>query len=129
MFWFPNRELGTSNKLFCSGKCYHLYRKKNPNEYPINGEYHTKRNIESKLGKNNPNYSTGAGFYKRLAKEMFGNVCQNCGSAKDIHVHHIDFNHGNNPEDGSNWKILCRSCHSTVHDFTKNFKGKEPWRK
>jgi 5-methylcytosine-specific restriction endonuclease McrA len=85
--------------------------------------------LPNKTGSNNTNWNGGTCAYKKYARKMFGDNCQMCGSEKQIHVHHRDFNHSNNPLDGSNWQILCRSCHSKVHDFSKNFKGKEPWRK
>ncbi|EEQ14734.1 HNH endonuclease domain protein [Yersinia frederiksenii ATCC 33641] len=30
-------------------------------------------------------------------------------------VHHIDHDHSNNPEDGSNWEMLCLFCHDHEH--------------
>lgn len=31
-------------------------------------------------------------------------------------MHHIDHNHNNNPEDGSNWELLCIYCHDNEHN-------------
>lgn len=30
-------------------------------------------------------------------------------------VHHIDHDHTNNPNDGSNWELLCIYCHDNEH--------------
>jgi uncharacterized metal-binding protein YceD (DUF177 family) len=30
-------------------------------------------------------------------------------------VHHRDHNHDNNPQDGSNWELLCLYCHDNEH--------------
>lgn len=128
MYWWSYRHKKRKH-LFCDNGCYSEYRKNHPEEYPINGEYHSRRNSESKLGEKNPNWKNGVGVFSHRAKAMYGDRCQECGSSEDIHVHHIDLNRENNPLDGSNWRVLCRSCHAKVHNFSDNFKGKEPWRK
>ena len=30
-------------------------------------------------------------------------------------MHHTDHNHDNNPPNGSNWELLCISCHGNEH--------------
>lgn len=42
-------------------------------------------------------------------------TCQKCGSKKDIHIHHIDWNENNN--DFENLIVLCNSCHRKLHSF------------
>ena len=34
---------------------------------------------------------------------------------RELTVHHIDHDHSNNPEDGSNWEMLCLYCHDHEH--------------
>ena len=34
---------------------------------------------------------------------------------RELTVHHIDHDHTNNPEDGSNWELLCLYCHDHEH--------------
>lgn len=41
-------------------------------------------------------------------------VCQDCGSSKNLHVHHVDSNPQNNDE--SNLILLCKPCHATRHE-------------
>ena len=33
----------------------------------------------------------------------------------ELTVHHRDHNHDNNPQDGSNWELLCLYCHDNEH--------------
>ena len=40
-------------------------------------------------------------------------ICLNCGSSKDINIHHIDKNWKNN--DLNNLQPLCRKCHISKH--------------
>ena len=36
-------------------------------------------------------------------------------NVRELTVHHRDHNHDNNPEDGSNWELLCVFCHDNEH--------------
>ena len=40
-------------------------------------------------------------------------LCVHCGSTENLHVHHIDKNHGNNSL--NNLLVLCASCHKKEH--------------
>lgn len=40
-------------------------------------------------------------------------TCAHCGTASDLHVHHIDRNPANN--DPANLQTLCASCHLKLH--------------
>ena len=59
--------------------------------------------------------------YRARALELFAPVCAKCArefSGKHIRqltVHHRDHNHDNNPNDGSNWELLCLDCHEQEH--------------
>ena len=70
-----------------------------------------------KTGKDHPGYKHGGcinrGYNYRFTKlsiELLGKSCQHCGKRKNVETHYIDGNPRNNPEDGSNWMRLCRSC-------------------
>ena len=51
--------------------------------------------------------------YRDKALKMYPHVCGRCArefSGKrlsELTVHHRDHNHDNNPQDGSNWELLC----------------------
>lgn len=59
--------------------------------------------------------------YRAKALRMYPHICGRCGrefSGKrlsELTVHHRDHNHDNNPEDGSNWELLCLYCHDNEH--------------
>jgi hypothetical protein len=59
--------------------------------------------------------------YRERALKLYPWVCGRCARAFDhttVHqltVHHRDHNHDNNPEDGSNWELLCVYCHDNEH--------------
>lgn len=59
--------------------------------------------------------------YRSRALAMYPWVCGRCGrefDRRNVHeltVHHRDHDHDNNPEDGSNWELLCLYCHDMEH--------------
>lgn len=59
--------------------------------------------------------------YREQALALFPHICARCGrefsgkDLRDLTVHHKDGNHMNNPVDGSNWELLCISCHDDTH--------------
>ena len=59
--------------------------------------------------------------YRMRALKLFPHVCGRCGREfegkrmRELTVHHKDFNHDNNPLDGSNWELLCIYCHDDEH--------------
>lgn len=59
--------------------------------------------------------------YREQALALFPHVCARCGrefagrALRQLTVHHKDNNHFNNPPDGSNWELLCVSCHDKEH--------------
>jgi 5-methylcytosine-specific restriction endonuclease McrA len=59
--------------------------------------------------------------YRARALALFPWVCGRCGrefDRRNVHeltVHHRDHDHDNNPEDGSNWELLCLYCHDDEH--------------
>lgn len=46
-------------------------------------------------------------------RSLFPRVC--LFNLRELTVHHIDHDHTNNPEDGSNWELLCLYCHDHEH--------------
>ena len=70
-------------------------------------------------GENNNNWKHGeSSYYKRIAYEAYGKVCNRCGSLKNIVVHHKDRNRKNN--DLSNLEVLCKKCHQLEHEHENN---------
>ena len=59
--------------------------------------------------------------YRERALAMYPWVCGRCGrtfdhgNVRELTVHHRDHDHDNNPEDGSNWELLCVYCHDNEH--------------
>jgi 5-methylcytosine-specific restriction endonuclease McrA len=59
--------------------------------------------------------------YREQALKLYPWVCGRCGreftraNLRELTVHHRDHNHDNNPEDGSNWELLCIYCHDNEH--------------
>ena len=81
------------------------------------------------MSTNKPNtpYAQREQGYREKALKMYPLVCGRCArefSGKrlsELTVHHKDHNHDNNPEDGSNWELLCLYCHDNEHSrYTDN---------
>ena len=59
--------------------------------------------------------------YREQALKQYPWICGRCGrefnhqNLHELTVHHRDHNHDNNPEDGSNWELLCLYCHDNEH--------------
>ena len=59
--------------------------------------------------------------YREKALKLYAWVCGKCKREftreiiSELTVHHKDHNHDNNPEDGSNWELLCLYCHDHEH--------------
>ena len=59
--------------------------------------------------------------YRDKALKMYPHVCGRCAREfagkrlSELTVHHRDHNHDNNPQDGSNWELLCLYCHDNEH--------------
>jgi 5-methylcytosine-specific restriction endonuclease McrA len=64
--------------------------------------------------------------YREKSLKMYPHVCGRCSrefAYPNLHlltVHHRDHNHDNNPEDGSNWELLCVYCHDEEHSKQLN---------
>ena len=59
--------------------------------------------------------------YRERSLKLYPWVCGRCARAfdhktvRELTVHHKDHNHDNNPNDGSNWELLCIYCHDNEH--------------
>ena len=59
--------------------------------------------------------------YREKALKMYPHVCGRCAREFDrsnlheLTVHHRNHDHDYNPEDGSNWELLCLYCHDNEH--------------
>ena len=67
------------------------------------------------------NYVRLESGYREKALKLFPWVCGRCSrefvysNLRELTVHHMDHDHTNNPEDGSNWELLCLFCHDHEH--------------
>ncbi len=63
-----------------------------------------------------------ASGYRDRALKLFPHLCGSCGREfdgkrlRELTVHHKDHNFKNNPNDGSNWELLCLYCHDHEHE-------------
>jgi hypothetical protein len=59
--------------------------------------------------------------YRERAMKIYPWICGRCAreftqtNLRELTVHHRDHNHDNNPNDGSNWELLCLYCHDNEH--------------
>lgn len=59
--------------------------------------------------------------YREQALKLYPWVCGRCGreftriNLRELTVHHRNHDHDYNPEDGSNWELLCLYCHDNEH--------------
>jgi len=66
-------------------------------------------------------YETRENGYRQRALKLYPWVCGRCmrefnqATLQELTVHHRDHNHDNNPNDGSNWELLCVYCHDNEH--------------
>ena len=77
-----------------------------------------KTKSEQVTGSGNHQFTDGHSptFYAKRAYRIYPKICLFCGNTRGkIVVHHKDLNPRNNPEDGSNWMILCHKCHIKLH--------------
>lgn len=65
--------------------------------------------------------------YREKSLKMYPWVCGRCArefdnsNIRELTVHHRDHNHDNNPQDGSNWELLCVYCHDNEHSKQEEF--------
>lgn len=65
--------------------------------------------------------------YRERALKIYPWICGRCSreferkNLSELTVHHVDHNHDNNPNDGSNWELLCIYCHDEEHTKFERF--------
>ncbi len=80
-----------------------------------------KRRLEQVVAEARRNSAEREQGYRAKAMKMYPWICGRCtreftlANAQELTVHHRDHNHDNNPEDGSNWELLCVYCHDNEH--------------
>ena len=59
--------------------------------------------------------------YRERALSLYPWICGRCArefnraNLRELTVHHRNHNHDDNPDDGSNWELLCIYCHDNEH--------------
>ena len=59
--------------------------------------------------------------YRERALKILPWICTRCAREfpasrlRELTVHHKDGDHHHNPQDGSNWELLCIYCHENEH--------------
>ncbi|MBT5232039.1 MAG: HNH nuclease family protein [Methylococcales bacterium] len=59
--------------------------------------------------------------YREKALGMYPWICGRCQrefvreNLSELTVHHRNHDHDDNPQDGSNWELLCLYCHDNEH--------------
>ena len=75
-------------------------------------------------GDKNPYWKGGNSIYRKTYLSLSqGKECCTCGGTKHLVVHHKDGDRSNNNIE--NLMLVCRSCHSVIHDLHKNLKNAE----
>ncbi len=68
--------------------------------------------------------------YREKSLKMYPWICGRCArefkreNVHELTVHHRDHNHDYNPEDGSNWELLCLYCHDNEHSRLLDAQGR-----
>lgn len=63
-------------------------------------------------------------YYTVRCGDLKKSVCEKCGGATRLEIHHIDRNHMNNT--AGNIQTLCKSCHASVH-YVEDDRGLRGW--
>lgn len=72
---------------------------------------------ESKYVSSLVHEKSGISTYNKKGLEYYGEECMRCGSTEDLVVHHINTIRDDN--NLNNLMVLCRKCHSKLHNETK----------
>ncbi len=70
--------------------------------------------------------------YRERALKLYPWVCGRCAreftrsNLRELTVHHRNHDHDYNPEDGSNWELLCVYCHDNEHSRYIDATGARP---
>lgn len=115
--WIAVKEIKLGLELATNGQFVAGHSPWNKGEVGVNSFTHTQQAKEKisagKTGSNNPQWNGGLSLKKKNAQALRGSSCENCGTNKDLQIHHIDRNHWNDSLE--NLKTLCNSCHQKLH--------------
>lgn len=81
----------------------------------------TKNKLDKVIADNRRHQDARAKSYREQALKMYPWICGRCSreftrqNLTELTVHHRDHNHDYNPDDGSNWELLCLYCHDNEH--------------
>ena len=84
---------------------------------PKGGNTNVRQDLDKLVAAARENYAKREDGYRQRSLKMYPWVCGRCmrefdnSNVRELTVHHRDHNHDNNPEDGSNWELLCVFCH------------------
>ncbi len=81
----------------------------------------SKEKLDQIIAENRRYQDQRATSYRERAIKMYPWICGRCSreftrlTLTELTVHHRDHDHDNNPENGSNWELLCLFCHDNEH--------------
>ncbi len=96
-----------------------------------------KNKLDQVVANAQKNRLTREAGYREKSLKLYPWVCGRCSreftraNLQELTVHHRNHDHDYNPEDGSNWELLCVYCHDNEHqrlldgEGTRNTDGAE----
>jgi len=92
---------------------------------PITDSFNIRKRMLKKLGLGSYKDYLKSDLWKNLKKEVYAQkkVCDGCGSAEHLQVHHQSYTFMGTKGMGKNrsLKLLCNECHEKAHEIAKNF--------
>jgi len=86
-----------------------------------NNDSESSRRLDKIVADARASYDSRENGYRQRALKLYPWICGRCqrsfeqSNLQELTVHHRDHNHDNNPDDGSNWELLCVYCHDNEH--------------
>ncbi|HEX2578646.1 MAG TPA: HNH endonuclease [Aquihabitans sp.] len=96
---------------FCPVCGTQMFRKRFNGRLEDRTRFLTRVNCSQSCGNTKVDVTKDAHHWR--ARQHRGVACEDCGTTKGLHVHHVDRDHTNN--DPSNLRTLCGSCHLRLH--------------
>lgn len=81
----------------------------------------SKARLDRVVAENRRYQDERANSYRARALKLYPWICGRCcreftrQNITELTVHHRNHDHDYNPEDGSNWELLCMYCHDNEH--------------
>lgn len=97
------------------------FREASGNEMPTTRKMKSSIALDRIVAEARRNRECRESGYREKSLKMYPWICGRCSrefkreNLHELTVHHRDHNHENNPEDGSNWELLCLYCHDNEH--------------